>query len=70
MKHITALVVLLAAACSTSCGYSLAGRGSFLPADIGSVGIPMLVNASTFFDVEQVLTEITAELWSFQDAFK
>lgn len=39
------------------CGYSLAGRGSFLPADIVSVGIPVLVNRSTFFDVEQVLTE-------------
>lgn len=39
------------------CGYSLAGRGSFLPSDIASVGIPLLLNRSTFFDVEQILSE-------------
>jgi hypothetical protein len=39
------------------CGYSLAGRGSFLPAYIQSVGIPQLINRTTFFDVEQILTE-------------
>jgi hypothetical protein len=49
--------VLVAALASSSCGYSLAGRGSFLPAYIQAVGIPLLVNRTTFFDVEQVLTE-------------
>jgi hypothetical protein len=39
------------------CGYSLAGRGSFLPAYIQIVGIPQLINRTTFFDVEQILTE-------------
>lgn len=42
---------------STGCGYALAGRGSFLPDYIRVVGIPQLQNASTFFQVEQVLTE-------------
>ena len=51
------LLVLLAFAALPGCGYALAGRGSFLPADISSVGIPQLVNRSTFFDVEQILTE-------------
>lgn len=51
------LLALLSVLTASGCGYSLAGRGSFLPADIGSVGIPLLVNRSTFFDVEQVLTE-------------
>ncbi|MGE0445669.1 MAG: LPS assembly lipoprotein LptE [Vicinamibacterales bacterium] len=47
---------------SSSCGYALAGRGSFLPSDIQVVAIPQLENLSTFFNVEQVLTEkITAE---------
>ena len=41
------------------CGYALAGRGSFLPDDIQVVGIPPLVNRTTFFDVEQILTEKT-----------
>ena len=39
------------------CGYALAGRGSFLPSYIHTVGIPQLENRSTFFQVEQILTE-------------
>ncbi len=42
---------------STGCGYALAGRGSFLPTDIRVVGIPQLMNRTTYFDVEQILTE-------------
>jgi len=48
---------LLLTAMSGGCGYALAGRGSFLPTDINVVGIPPLVNRTTFFDVEQILTE-------------
>ena len=46
------------AACllGSGCGYALAGRGSFLPAYIRTVGIPQLENRTTFA-VEQVLTE-------------
>ncbi|MBM3779401.1 MAG: hypothetical protein FJW23_14385 [Acidimicrobiia bacterium] len=52
-----ALVVVATLACLPGCGYALAGQGSFLPVDITSVGVPILGNRSTFFDVEQVLTE-------------
>ena len=45
------------AVASSGCGYALAGQGSFLPAYIRTVGIPELVNTTTFFQVEQVLTE-------------
>ena len=55
-KVVCALVVVAALAVS-NCGYALAGRGSFLPEYIRIVGIPQLVNNSTFFQVEQVLTE-------------
>lgn len=41
----------------SGCGYALAGRGAFLPTDIASVGIPVLQNSTTFFEVEQVLSE-------------
>ena len=52
------LIVLLSFVLVFSgCGYSLAGRGSFLPASIQVVGIPQLINRTTFFDVEQILTE-------------
>ena len=50
---VLASVVLL----SSGCGYALAGRGSFLPDYIRVVGIPPFENRSTFFQVEQVLTE-------------
>jgi hypothetical protein len=50
----TTLALLLAL---PGCGYSLAGRGSFLPSYIQTVGIPQLVNRTPFYDVEQILTE-------------
>ena len=52
-----ACVLLALALLSQGCGYALAGRGSFLPAYIRVVGIPPLENRTTFFQVEQVLTE-------------
>ena len=55
MKRLILLLSLVLAA--PGCGYSLAGRGSFLPSYIQVVGIPQLINHTTFFDVEQILTE-------------
>jgi len=51
------LVAVWLSLVSSDCGYALAGRGSFLPTDIRVVGIPQLMNRTTFFDVEQILTE-------------
>ena len=56
-RAISAFTLALAGAASSSCGYALAGRGSFISSDIKSIGIPMLGNRSTFLDVEQVITE-------------
>jgi Lipopolysaccharide-assembly len=39
------------------CGYSLSGRGSFLPAYIKVIGVPMFVNSTPVFDVEKKITE-------------
>jgi hypothetical protein len=50
-------LVALAGFGSSGCGYALAGQGAFLPADIATVGIPLLENTTTFFDVEQLITE-------------
>lgn len=49
--------VLALALAGAGCGYALAGRGAFLPEYIQIVGIPQLQNNSTFFQVEQILTE-------------
>ena len=57
-RRLLALVVapLLLAALS-GCGYSLAGRGSALPAHIKNIGIPLFANATSVFDVEQTMTQ-------------
>lgn len=39
------------------CGYSLAGRGSFLPAEIKSIGVPQFVNRTQIFNLETQLTQ-------------
>lgn len=43
-----------------SCGYSLAGRGNFLPDYIKIIGIPPFVNHSSVPNIDQVLTEATS----------
>jgi Lipopolysaccharide-assembly len=50
-------VTLLAALVSSGCGYTLAGRGSFLPDYIRTIGIPNLNNLTTSANVEQVVTQ-------------
>ena len=39
------------------CGYALAGRGSALPSNIKTIGIPLFTNVTSMFDVEQTLTQ-------------
>ncbi|HEX5474919.1 MAG TPA: LPS assembly lipoprotein LptE [Vicinamibacterales bacterium] len=50
-----ALVVV--ALLQTGCGYSLAGRGSFLPPYIQRIGVPLFANHTPVFDVERRITE-------------
>lgn len=60
-----AAVVLAAPALlvSSACGYSLAGRGSFLPDYIKVIGVPNFANRTTLFNLETQMTEkVRAEL--------
>jgi hypothetical protein len=50
-------LAVLASSVSASCGYALAGRGSFLPDYIRVLGIPMFGNATPFQTVDQVFTQ-------------
>jgi hypothetical protein len=46
----------------SACGYSLAGRGSFLPANIQTIGVPTFANRTNIFNLETQLTqEVRAE---------
>jgi len=42
---------------SSSCGYALAGRGSFLPDYIKTIGIPTFVNRTTVFNLETMVSQ-------------
>ena len=41
----------------SGCGYSLAGRGTFLPAYIKTVGVPTFQNHTTVFNLETLMTQ-------------
>ncbi len=41
----------------SSCGYTLAGRGSFLPAYVKRIGIPSFTNRTVVFNLETMLTQ-------------
>ncbi len=51
------VLVALGAVGASACGYSLAGRGSFLPDYIRIIGIPLFFNRTPFVTVEQLFTE-------------
>ena len=51
------LVLMCAIPLQPGCGYSLAGRGSFLPAYIKRIGVPDFKNQTPVFDVERRITE-------------
>ncbi len=50
-------LVLALAPTLPGCGYSLAGRGTFLPSYIKTIGIPTFVNRTGFYDLDDKLTE-------------
>ncbi len=49
--------VLIALVSLSGCGYGLAGRGSSLPAYVRTIGIPLFINSTPIFDLEQTLTQ-------------
>lgn len=56
-QTLRALPVLALGIGATSCGYALAGRGSFLPDYIKVLGIPMFGNTTPYQAVEQLFTQ-------------
>ena len=49
--------VLIASLLAGGCGYTLAGRGSFLPDYIKTIGVPAFTNRTTVFNLETLLTQ-------------
>jgi hypothetical protein len=47
----------------SGCGYSLSGRGSFLPPSIRIIAVPLFRNSTSVYEVEQRVTDrVRAEL--------
>ena len=57
MRALSIAVLALALLGGSGCGYALAGRGSFLPETIKTIGIPSFANRTTVFNLETLLTE-------------
>jgi len=58
IRRIAAVLCVLGSGCVLAgCGYSLAGRGSFLPVYIRTIGIPTFTNRTTVFNLETQLTQ-------------
>lgn len=51
------MIVVLLSVCLAGCGYSLAGRGSFLPASIKVIAVPLFTNNTNVFELERRVTE-------------
>lgn len=51
------LFVVFVLGTSVACGYSLAGRGAFLPPHIKVIGVPTFTNLTPVFDIERRVTE-------------
>ena len=51
------VILVLACAVCTGCGYALAGQGTFLPDYIQTIGVPLFENTTTVFEIEQSLTQ-------------
>jgi len=51
------LIVAALAVSGSGCGYSLAGRGSFLPSYIRVIGVPEFTNQTSYLEVERRFTE-------------
>lgn len=56
-RLILSLLLVMGVAITTGCGYALAGRGSYLPSRIKTVGIPPIENRTSFTGVERILTD-------------
>jgi hypothetical protein len=56
-RIVASIGTALLALAVNGCGYSLSGRGSFLPAYIRTIGVPMFGNVTNIPDVERRVTE-------------
>ena len=57
MKQLWGIALVFAVLAHSGCGYSLAGRGSFLPAYIKRIGVPQFTNNTAVFELDRQITD-------------
>ena len=64
-------LLLIAMVAASACGYSLAGRGSFLPTYIKIIGVPQFTNNTSTFNLDQIVTaQVRQELQNRGGSFR
>jgi hypothetical protein len=62
-RRVLQSIVLFTLWTCAACGYSLSGRGAFLPPHIRVIGVPAFTNLTSVFDVERRVTDrVVSEL--------
>ncbi|HTU99599.1 MAG TPA: LPS assembly lipoprotein LptE [Luteitalea sp.] len=56
-RFVGSAVAVAAGLLPSGCGYTLAGRGNFLPSYIRVIGIPVFGNTTSVYDLEQQITQ-------------
>jgi Lipopolysaccharide-assembly len=56
-RYLCVVVCVVCSALASGCGYALAGRGSFLPDYIQTIGVPPFANRTNVFNLETLLTQ-------------
>ncbi len=56
-RFVFGVLSVLCGGALSGCGYSLAGRGSFLPVYIKTIGIPTFANRTVVFNLETLVTQ-------------
>jgi hypothetical protein len=57
VSWVAIVALVLSVLASGGCGYSLAGRGSFLPEYIRNIGVPQFTNNTTVYDIDRIVSE-------------
>jgi hypothetical protein len=56
-SKLSAVLLAVLAIAVSACGYTLAGRGSFLPASIRTIGVPAFTNTTSVYQLDSVVTD-------------
>jgi Lipopolysaccharide-assembly len=70
MNGVKVLALLAGLAALPGCGYSLAGRGNFLPEYIATIAIPTFANRSDKVSVEEIFTRKVVEEFTARGRYK